>query len=137
MKSIERLYTYLDYKGVKPTIFEREIGFSSGYLSNMRKRKADFGESVLVKINDYCHDLDLLWLLTGKGEMLRTSLSDAPAVPTPTDNKELLNRIEQLAIENHELKKHLAEVNTQKKARAVYEPYSMVAESELDYKSKK
>ena len=35
------------------------------------KRRADLGESVILKIVDYCIDLDIVWLLTGRGSMLR------------------------------------------------------------------
>lgn len=76
MKAIERLYKYLEYIYVKPTVFEKEIGFSSGYLSNQKKRNADLGESVLNKINDYCQDLNITWLLTGKGDMLKSEKLD-------------------------------------------------------------
>lgn len=71
MKAIDRLYIYLEYKDIKPTTFEREIGFSSGYLSKQKSRGSDLGESVLKQINDYCHDLSLVWLLIGEGEMIR------------------------------------------------------------------
>ena len=72
MKAIDRLYQYIEYKGFKPTVFEREIGLSSGYLSVQRRRSADIGETVVNKINDYCHDISIEWLLTGNGEMLRS-----------------------------------------------------------------
>lgn len=72
MKAIDRLYIYLDSQGIKPTVFEREIGLSSGYLSNMKKRSADIGESVLNKVIDNSHFLSAEWLLTGNGEMLRS-----------------------------------------------------------------
>ena len=71
MKAIERLYKYIDFKGYRPTSFEKEIGLSSGYLSVQKKRNADIGETVINKINDYCHDINIEWLLTGNGEMLR------------------------------------------------------------------
>lgn len=71
MKAIERLYTYLKHKGIKPTNFERNIGLSSGYLSTQKKRNADMGESVLIKINDNCQELSLDWLLTGVGPMIK------------------------------------------------------------------
>ncbi|WP_315302514.1 hypothetical protein [Tannerella forsythia] len=71
MKAIERLYTYLKHKGIKPTNFERNIGLSSGYLSTQKKRNADMGESVLIKINDNCRDLNLEWLLTGVDPMIK------------------------------------------------------------------
>lgn len=72
MKAIERLYQYIEYKGLKPTNLEKKIGLSSGYLSIQRKRNADIGETVLNKINDYCHDVNIEWLLTGNGEMIKT-----------------------------------------------------------------
>ena len=75
MKAIERLYKYIDYRGSKPTRFEKELGLSNGYLGTQLKRKADLGESVLNKIIDYCLDINPEWLLTGKGEMLKTNVS--------------------------------------------------------------
>jgi len=71
MKAIGRLYIYLDSQNIRPTVFEREIGLSSGYLSNMKKRNADIGESVLNKVIDNCHLLSVEWLLAGKGGMLK------------------------------------------------------------------
>lgn len=82
MKAIDRLYIYLEHKGIKPTTFEREIGFSSGYLSRQKSRGSDLGESMLKQINDYCQDLSLIWLLTGEGDMLKTD--------TPSNKLELL-----------------------------------------------
>ena len=70
MKAIDRLYQYLDIKNIKPTNFERELGLARGYYSVQKKRNADIGESILNKIIDYCQDLNPIWLLTGKGEML-------------------------------------------------------------------
>jgi hypothetical protein len=72
MKAIERIYQYLEYKGLKPTVFEKEIGLSSGYLSVQKKRNADIGETIVNKINDNCHDINITWLLTGEGGMLKT-----------------------------------------------------------------
>lgn len=71
MKAIDRLYIYLESQNIKPTVFEREIGFSSGYLSNMKKRKADMGESIMNKVIDYCHLLSAEWLLIGNGDMIK------------------------------------------------------------------
>lgn len=72
MKSIERLFQYIEFKEIKHTRFEKEIGLSNGYLSLQRKRNADLGESIILKIIDNCLDLNLEWLLTGKGSMLKT-----------------------------------------------------------------
>jgi phage repressor protein C with HTH and peptisase S24 domain len=72
MKAINRLYKYLEYKGVKPTNYEREIGLSSGYLSNMKKRDADLGEKTLNKVILNDPQLSSEWLIAGKGAMLKT-----------------------------------------------------------------
>ena len=72
MKAIERLYKYIDYKGYKPTRFEKELGLSNGYLGTQYKRSADLGESVFNKIIDYCLDINPEWLLTGHGTMLKS-----------------------------------------------------------------
>jgi phage repressor protein C with HTH and peptisase S24 domain len=69
-KIIHRIFQYLDYKGIPHTRFEKEIGLSNGYLNTQLKRDADIGESVIVKIIDYCLDININWLISGTGEML-------------------------------------------------------------------
>lgn len=71
MKAIDRFYEFLAEKSLKPTAIEKEIGLSNGYLSAQRKRNADMGEGMILKIIDYFRDINPLWLLTGEGSMLR------------------------------------------------------------------
>lgn len=71
-KIISRLFTYLKSKGFPHTRFEKEVGLSNGYLMTQLKRNSDLGESIIRKIIDYCPDMDLSWLLTGHGPMLKT-----------------------------------------------------------------
>ncbi len=96
MKIISRIYEYLDYKDIPPTKFEKEIGLSNGYLGIQRKRNADIGESVIVKIIDNCRDLSLEWLLTGNGQMLK-----ADKHPTTTEATGSL--VDRLVTENTNL----------------------------------
>ena len=44
---------------------------SNGYIATQLKRNADLGEGILTKILENCLDLNPLWLITGKGEMLK------------------------------------------------------------------
>lgn len=74
MKAIERLKQYIDYKGFTNSSFEKKNELSNGYIATQLKRNADLGEGVLIKILDNCLDLNPLWLLTGKGSMLKEDL---------------------------------------------------------------
>jgi len=71
MKPIERLFQYLDYKGIKHTRFEKDIGLSNGYLGQQLKRKADLGSGIMENIINNCLDLDIEWLVTGRGKMIK------------------------------------------------------------------
>lgn len=81
MKAIDRLYDYLAEKSLKPTTVEKEMGLSNGYLSAQRKRGADIGESMMNKIIDYFRDINPEWLLTGRGEMLKTKHTPEALIP--------------------------------------------------------
>ncbi len=70
MKAIERLYQYFEYKGIKPTRFEKDFELSNGYFGTQLKRNGHLGEDVINKIIDNCLDLNPLWLVSGKGKML-------------------------------------------------------------------
>jgi hypothetical protein len=74
MKSIQRLMQYVDYKELSKRAFEVNNGLSNGYLGKQLIRNADLGEGVLMKIVENCPDLSPEWLLTGKGEMIVSSL---------------------------------------------------------------
>lgn len=79
MKAIDRFYEYLAEKSLKPTNVEKEIGLSNGYLSAQKKRNADMGEGMMLKVIDYFQDINPMWLLTGEGNMLKdenSSLAD-------------------------------------------------------------
>ncbi|WP_316632640.1 S24 family peptidase [uncultured Flavobacterium sp.] len=71
MKAIERFYQYLEYKGIKPTRFEKDNGLSNGYLGTQLKRNGNLGEDILNKIIDNCLDLNPVWLLTGRESMIK------------------------------------------------------------------
>lgn len=85
MKAIDRFYEYLAEKSLKPTAIEKVIGLSNGYLSAQKKRSADMGEGMMLKIIDYFRDINPLWLLTGEGPMLRADGVPASSATPSTD----------------------------------------------------
>lgn len=81
-KIINRLFIYLKQKGIPHTRFEKEIGLSNGYLKTQERRCADLGEGVLSKIIDYCLDINISWLLTGRGSMLSNETNQPSQLPS-------------------------------------------------------
>lgn len=72
MKVIERIYQYIDFKGISRADFERKNLISNGYLAKMHRRKADVGEGIMIQILENSPDLSPGWLLTGEGAMLKS-----------------------------------------------------------------
>lgn len=85
MKAVERLHEYLRKNNIPPTRFEKEIGLSNGYLGVQLKRGSDLGETILNKIIDNCLEINPEWLLTGRGNMLRSD--EKPEAIVAGENK--------------------------------------------------
>lgn len=68
----ERLVAYLKYKGINKSEFGRIIGVSNAYISSIRKSiQPDKAEKIAASFPD----LNISWLMTGEGEMLKGSVS--------------------------------------------------------------
>lgn len=66
----ERLVQYIKSKGLSNSEFCRRIGVSNAFISSMRRSmQPDKTESIALNFPD----LNISWLLTGKGEMLKDS----------------------------------------------------------------
>lgn len=86
MTTIERLFQYFDFKGIKYSPAERDLGLSNGYLGKMRARGASIGSEIIEKIILNYPDISPEWLLTGVGHMLRDNsdkinVTDKPVGP--------------------------------------------------------
>ena len=66
----ERLIKFIKYKQLSQKKFEQIVGLSNGYVNNISK---SLGASKLAEISQHYPDLNQQWLLTGEGEMLKTS----------------------------------------------------------------
>ena len=109
MKAIDRLIQYLDIKGIKPTRFEKNIGLSNGYLGTQRKRNADLGEGVLIKIIDNCLDISVEWLLTGNGQMLKNQVLKSEKEGGGLVTQQMIDKITEQAEEIARLKIEIEE----------------------------
>lgn len=72
----ERIKLFIAYKGIGQARFEKAVGFSNGYINNLKK--APTAEKLQKILNTY-PELNEKWLLSGEGHMLK-----APANKTNT-----------------------------------------------------
>lgn len=102
MKAIERFFQYIEEKSIKPTVFERDNGLSNGYLATQLKRKGDLGERVLNTIVDSCTDINPIWLLTGKGEMLLQDENEVKNFSIDNQNIKRILELQKLSEEDQQ-----------------------------------
>lgn len=93
----ERLKTFISSINLTNAAFEKSLGLSNGYINSMRK---GLGYDRLEQISNLYTDLNMGWLLTGEGEMLKSSTPKEES--SPITNERLLSIIEsqQRTIEN-------------------------------------
>lgn len=82
MKPIERIAMYLQFKTISPHAFEKKIKLSNGYFSKQLKHLGSVGSDILMKIHLAYPELDILWILTGEGQMLKETTSPTRALNT-------------------------------------------------------
>lgn len=68
---LTRLAQFIEYKHLSVRAFEISIGASDGMLRRAIKNSTDIQSKWLSVIAEKYHDLNIYWLLTGKGDMLK------------------------------------------------------------------
>lgn len=69
----ERLKNYIKHIGISIIDFEKSINVSNGYVNSISK---GIGNDKISLIVENYPNLNLDWLLTGKGDMLRTDIEE-------------------------------------------------------------
>ena len=67
MKIKERIKEYLEFKGLSKYHFYKKMGFSNGFLDKEGSIGSDKCEKIIYEYSD----LNIEWLLTGNGPMLK------------------------------------------------------------------
>jgi transcriptional regulator with XRE-family HTH domain len=68
---IDRLSQFLDYKDESFNKLAIKIGVSNSYFSKMARNKGSLGSDIIHKIVINYEDLNLEWLFTGVGSMIK------------------------------------------------------------------
>lgn len=80
MNSKDRLLLFITYKGIGQGKFEEVCGISNGYVNN---NKGSFGASIVNRIHKAFPELNIEWLTTGDGDMIKDGESEAVAILNP------------------------------------------------------
>ncbi|MFA9189442.1 helix-turn-helix domain-containing protein [Flavobacterium magnesitis] len=101
---IKRLEIILDYYGVNASAFADKIGVQRSSLSHLLSGRNKPSLDFILKILDVYPEIDLYWILNGKGSFPKTNskptelestthFSPTPAAPTPknTTNEDLFS----------------------------------------------
>ncbi len=78
LKTIDRLIQFIQHVGLSARQFDLSIGASNGYTLRMKKNRASIGSDVIENILRIYPQLNVVWLLTGEGSMLKENLSSVP-----------------------------------------------------------
>ena len=73
-----RIKQYLDLKGISVRAFELKCGFSNGSFASQLKNGKTIGIDRLENILNAFPDINIEWLLTGKGSMAKTDTVPLP-----------------------------------------------------------
>nr|WP_321356915.1 hypothetical protein [uncultured Draconibacterium sp.] len=96
----DRLLEFIEKKGLNPASFEKKVGLSNAYVKNIRK---SIGDKSITKIKNEFPDLNVDWLLTGNGDMIKSSTNNT--INNPKEEPEMYK---QLIDEIYELKERCA-----------------------------
>jgi transcriptional regulator with XRE-family HTH domain len=69
VRVIDRLQRFWESKQLNLRQFEKICGISNGYLGKQLKGRGSVGSDILQRIHDHYPDLNLFWVITGKGTM--------------------------------------------------------------------
>ena len=76
----DRLLKFLEEKKIGQNAFEKIAGIANGYISH---NKGSIGSGIANKISVAYPELNIAWLTTGEGEMLKTNLAQENAEHIP------------------------------------------------------
>lgn len=69
---------FIEHAGLSARQFDISIGASNGYTLRMKKNRASIGSDVIENILRIYPQLNVVWLLTGEGNMLKEKKESLP-----------------------------------------------------------
>ena len=86
----ERLKQLIDYYGISTNLFSQKIGVSEGTIRKILTQNTTIRSDTLEKISQNFADINMDWLITGRGEML---INNPQEVCNITNNGDNISRL--------------------------------------------
>ena len=102
----ERLKQFIDFLGVSTRNFEQKISVSNGLIGRFLSKNTTIQSDVLSKICYTYPELNPEWLITGRGEMLRSQVQNVNGhhnTATIEANRKLIDQHAELIRQQGEL----------------------------------
>jgi hypothetical protein len=77
-KTINRIVQLLNTLNLSARQFDMSIGTANGYTLRMQKNNASVGSDVIERIVKKYPQVNLVWLITGKGDMFISQQKEKP-----------------------------------------------------------
>ncbi len=98
----ERIKQYLKHKNITQYQF-----YKDSKLTGLFNTEHGVNENSLVSFIEYAKDVDLTWLITGKGKMLVGNIQPKPIIDYVISPVDIAKELEKLRIEFSEFKDHI------------------------------
>lgn len=72
MKIIDRFDKYMKYRHLNDNRVTVQLGLTNGVIAQSRRPNRDLSRKVIEKIERFYTDLNIDWLITGNGDMIKT-----------------------------------------------------------------
>lgn len=97
--TLQRIKRYIDFRGIRVSVLEREVGMSNGSFASQLKNNKTIGVDKLENILKIYEDINVEWLLTGNGNMLKEVVLEYNS-PKINELKEETTIIENIPVYN-------------------------------------
>lgn len=78
-RAVDRLLQFIEYlkkigESNNVKVFEKKCNLSNGYIANSKKSNSSIGSDIIYKVMSAFPQLNIEWLCSGKGEMLKNEI---------------------------------------------------------------
>lgn len=95
----ERLKQLIDYYGISTNLFSQKIGVSEGTIRKILTQNTTIRSDTLEKISQNFTEINMDWLITGRGEMLLKNLQEVGSSESSDNIKSLIEILNRTLIE--------------------------------------